>query len=380
MNKLTILFITHYSDMYGANKSLITLIKILKDQYNVYPIVLIPEKGNIISELDNLNIQYLKTRFYPFEYHGSRLKSMIKYIYNLLSLPYICFKLKKFKFDFIHSNSSIIDIGSYLSILLHIPHVWHLREFGKEDYNFNYIFSKKITSLIYKYGGTKFIAISKSIFLYFKEYIPENKIVTIYNGVDIKTHNNNSIKNNNIIQLCCIGLISQNKNQNQILEAANILKNEIFINNFNINFIGNYIDETYYNHLLEYAKSNDLIDNLKFWGYQNEISQIIKNMDIGIVPSKKEAFGRVTIEFMLNKIPVIVSNQGANTELIENNSNGLVYDINDSNSLAQNINLLINDKKLRESYGMKGYITAEKNYTAENNAKKIYDLYNSITI
>jgi glycosyltransferase involved in cell wall biosynthesis len=45
-------------------------------------------------------------------------------------------------------------------------------------------------------------------------------------------------------------------------------------------------------------------------------------MNIGLMCSRDEAFGRVTIEFMLHKMPVIASNSGANPELVINRING----------------------------------------------------------
>ncbi len=53
---MRILFVTHYSTMYGANKSLLYLMKDLRLRYNVYPVVLIPQKGSFSEELEKEKI------------------------------------------------------------------------------------------------------------------------------------------------------------------------------------------------------------------------------------------------------------------------------------------------------------------------------------
>ena len=57
------------------------------------------------------------------------------YILNLFNLPEayrIRKKVQSLNIDIIHSNSSVINFGAYLSKALGIPHVWHFREYGEE--------------------------------------------------------------------------------------------------------------------------------------------------------------------------------------------------------------------------------------------------------
>ena len=51
---MTVLFITHYSGFYGANRSLIQLMIELRRMYDVSPIVLIPSKGRFVEHLERV--------------------------------------------------------------------------------------------------------------------------------------------------------------------------------------------------------------------------------------------------------------------------------------------------------------------------------------
>ena len=47
---MTVLFITHYTELYGANRSMLTLVRLLQSKYNVRPIVVVPSSFNTITE------------------------------------------------------------------------------------------------------------------------------------------------------------------------------------------------------------------------------------------------------------------------------------------------------------------------------------------
>lgn len=51
---MKILYITHYSKLYGANKSMLYLIKDMIKRYNVTPIVLCPNEGELTEELKKI--------------------------------------------------------------------------------------------------------------------------------------------------------------------------------------------------------------------------------------------------------------------------------------------------------------------------------------
>lgn len=101
-------------------------------------------------------------------------------------------------------------------------------------------------------------------------------------------------------------------------------------------------------------------------------------MDVELVCSKSEAFGRVTIEAMMSMNPVIASNTGANTELIKEDYNGLLYNYGNYVDLANKIEVLIQNPDLLEKYGKNGYKFALENFTAEINAKNIEMVYKEL--
>ena len=100
-------------------------------------------------------------------------------------------------------------------------------------------------------------------------------------------------------------------------------------------------------------------------------------MDIELVCSKSEAFGRVTIEAMLAGIPVIASNTGGTIELIEHKQNGLLYNYGDVQQLSEMILTLVNDEQLKVKLVENASRFAEK-FTIERTAREVYNFFEEV--
>lgn len=115
----------------------------------------------------------------------------------------------------------------------------------------------------------------------------------------------------------------------------------------------------------EEQKIKDLAKNQKnvhYLGYQNKENTIslIRGSDVLIQPSLKEGISSTILESMACNTIVIASNVGGNTELIKNNTNGIIIDPKDSNSFVKQIITLLNDIELRKSFGNQALKTVEK--------------------
>ncbi len=83
-------------------------------------------------------------------------------------------------------------------------------------------------------------------------------------------------------------------------------------------------------------------------------------------PSFQESFGLVFIEAWSRKIPVIGNDIPAVSELIESDSNGLIFDYNSLDSLTDALKRLINNENLRKKFGNNGYRKVQENFMIEN--------------
>ena len=66
-------------------------------------------------------------------------------------------------------------------------------------------------------------------------------------------------------------------------------------------------------------------------------------MILDVHVQKQEGFGRVTVEYMLSGLCPIVSNTGANLEIVDDKISGIVYEKGNIQDLKEKIKYCINN-------------------------------------
>lgn len=363
--------------MAGANRSMFQLIKELKDNYHVEPVVMVPETGDekvsIQEALKKFGIPVISADIRFFKREHPTLRNIIGYARYLWRQRHLYKQLLPYHFDIIHSNSSVIDIGGYLSKQLKIKHVWHLREFGEEDYSLKPIAGKWYERYTYRHADA-FIAISKIIAEYYKGIINPKKIRTIYNGVYHNEETPISQHKSEVIQFFCAGVLCEGKNQKELVLALDELVNYRNIRNLHLTLVG-IPTKPYVNELNTLIKEKNLNEYIDILPEVDGIQSLASKMDVGIVPSKAEAFGRVTIEYQLQNLLVIANDAGANPELIEDNVTGVLYKTGKVHELADKMQWAIEHPLHLRKVSLQGREHARQFYTSKRNTREIYNLY-----
>ena len=86
-------------------------------------------------------------------------------------------------------------------------------------------------------------------------------------------------------------------------------------------------------------------------------SRFVTAFDIYIQSSVKEGFSWSLLEAMASKVPVIATDVGATSEIIENGKNGLLVDAGHPNQISASIAKLIKDDRLRSEFAIQGHQT-----------------------
>lgn len=369
-----ILYITHYADMYGANKALVNMIVEIRKIHQIEPIVLCLKNGEVVRILNDLGITTVNAECYqwqgPYVRRNAYIKKMIHNFMNYFYYRKILKNIKLAKVELIHSNSSVVNIGQFLASKLGIPHIWHLREFGWEDYNLEYNVSKKRVRAQYEEADI-LIAISKSIKDKYYSIAPKSNIHIVYDGVKDEAVEKKHLGSE--INFCCVGVLSENKNQILIIEACDILIQWGY-KNFKLHLFGNGSKE-YTAVLKDLVETKKLTNHVIFHGFQTDIGSQLASMHIGVMPSVKEAFGLVTIEYMFASMPVIGSNSGATQELIVSDYSGVFFDLNKEFDLASKMQYFLDNEQEIFKMGKNACSYAKENYTVSRNAKEIFQIY-----
>ena len=375
---MKLLFISHEPRLNGASKSLLNLIDYLHDKgYEIFVLTQY-NKGKFYIELNKR--EFIHIIIEPYYYWRQR-KTKLGWIKNKLLFPIYrniinrisAKKVAKFaieqSIDIIHSNTSTINIGAFISKYSGIPHVWHIREFGDLDFNMNfYQPSDKVYSFMNRYTNC-FIFVSKAVSEHY-DSLTESKKKVVYNGIDSNCINEIRHNNNSRIKILIAGVVYIGKGQDEAVAACNLLIKK-GITNFDLYIAGE--------GKLYFEIENDLMSHVHVLGRVDDMIELRKNIDIELVCSRAEAFGRVTAEAMLSSIPVIGTNRGGTPELIRDGIDGFLYEKGDIQQLADKIETLIKDKSLRISMGQNGFEKAKNSYLIKHCADEIDKIYKEVS-
>ena len=370
---MNILFITHYSEMYGANKSLCRLIVELKQHHQVKPVVLIRHEGPIVQFLEDNSIPYIISHFYWWVYEknsfGARLHNIIKQLRNLYKLNLIYQKIGNRHIDLVYTNSITINIGFFIARKFKCPHIWHIRE-SLEQFQFKLVMGGWLAKKFLTKAADRYILISDYLIKSYGKLLPANKTVRIYNGVEIPDRPVQKKNPSDAINFCVLGVVSDQKNQMDAVQAFHILVNQRGKKNIHLHLAGTH-KQDYRARIMDYIMANELTSYITCHGHVSDIDHFLNTMDIGLVCSRDEAFGRVSIEFMTHAMPVIASQSGANEELVADGLNGLLYEIHNITELADIIELLLEDPIRIVKMGHAGFEHAVRNFSSQQNAAAV---------
>jgi len=380
--KPCIITFSHYGALYGANRSLLTLILALREEINW--IVICRERGDFSDELSKNNITHNHIAF-----HGDVLpqsttlvtrivKTAVKSIVNLLLLPRIISLIIKNKPVAIHSNSSVFLMGAITAYLTRTPHLWHIREFGDLDYEMKYGFGKKWFRF-WANKASSLICVSSSLreTRLLNDQITANSIV-IYNGIHLNESQALCLNHNPPYIITLVGIVTGGKGQLNAIKALEILQKSGF--HVRLRLVGgfNHLDP-YYMSLNRYINDQRLESSIKFDGYITDTDQIYQNTHISLVCAENEGMGRVTVESMLRGIPVVAYDSGGTSEIIEHNIDGILYK-GDADTLASEIKALLTDPAKYIAISRQARISAQTKYNVDIYKNKFKALVDSFRL
>lgn len=109
---------------------------------------------------------------------------------------------------------------------------------------------------------------------------------------------------------------------------------------FKLDIVGYAVDSTYLKEAESFIISNGLINHINFTGTISQPFEYLAKHHCLLMCSKMEAFGRVTVEALKCGLPVIAANTGGSLEIIEDGTNGYLYQSGNTLDLADKIMLL----------------------------------------
>jgi glycosyltransferase involved in cell wall biosynthesis len=377
---LRVAFITHYAELYGANLSLLNLVEGL-GRYGVQAHVIAPEPGDLLAALAGRGVP---AAVLPFEWwvspHRSVQATATRLARNIRRLRPLVAQIRRWGCDLVYSNSSVFAIGAMAAVELELPHVWHLREFGRRDYDLWPDFGSRLSRLGFRTADAT-ICVSHALRrVILGRVIPANSHV-VYNGVaraaafDERRRAADALRGRRgPFQFVLVGRFRESKGQAVAIRAfAQVAARFPAARLLLVGGAGQTGDQDYFDQCRTLAAELAVAGRVEFWGYIPDPERAFLEADVALMCSRNEAMGRVTAEAMSACRPVIGFDGGGTSELIDPGRTGLLYR-GDSDALAECMARYAAAPELAWQHGEAGWHVARQRHTTETYAAQIFEV------
>jgi glycosyltransferase involved in cell wall biosynthesis len=273
--------------------------------------------------------------------------------------------------DVLYANTQrAMVIGVLAGKLARKPVVWHLRDIVSDEH-----FGRAQRAIIKwcaKLGLAQVIANSEASAQVFAELtnFDRKRIDVVHNGVDdapFEALNGASQAElreriglpRDAFIVGAFSRLARWKGQHVLLEA--LLREP----GVHAAFVGAPLfgEDAYHAQLRAFVAEHGLEERVHFLGFRHDIAACMRAVDVvahtSITP---EPFGRVVVEGMLARRPVVASRDGGVTEIVDHGENGLLCTPGDAAELAATIAVLRDDRALRERLGKTGAESARRRF------------------
>lgn len=332
-----------------------------------------------------LNSELLK---YKVKIHNIPFSST----FDLVSIRMLRRIILKNNIDIVHSHQERTLLHAYLAtrFLKKRPYVLqteHNRSIdGWEEYVSKNMFVF-IGSILLGNRIDKYIAVSKAVknFLVQKQKIKNENVAVIPNAVNTSIFKKIYEDENRIINRSKFGIkeeeiiigtvarLELQKGHTYLLQAAKLCIEE----NRNIKFllVG---DGSLRQKLICESKDLGILENVIFMGWRTDIPELMRCMDIFLLPSLWEGMPLVVLEAMSTGIPVIATKVSGTPEIIHHNKNGLLIEPKNIGDMYEKLKYLIKNSDERHRLSMNAQIYINESFTAEIMTGKIESIYSEL--
>ena len=129
--------------------------------------------------------------------------------------------------------------------------------------------------------------------------------------------------------------------------------------------------------LHELAARLGVAEHVRFLGERSDVPEILAATDVLLLPSWREAFGRIAIEAMAMGVPVVATSSGGPAEIVRPGVNGLLLSPRQPDLWGRELRALAGDATARERMGVCGRERA-RDFSVRAHVAEMLDAYRQL--
>ncbi len=197
------------------------------------------------------------------------------------------------------------------------------------------------------------------------EFVPEQKIDVIYNGIFLERFKNKKNDPDKIREKYGISkgdfIVGIVANLNRPVKRVDVFLRAaagVLDNKKNVFFVivgGGNLEKS----LDALARSLGIREKVIFTGIQKDILPFLSVFDLGVLTSDSEGFSNSILEYMASGLPVVCTDSGGSRELVKNEQNGFLVPVSAHKTMADRILTLLDDSDIQLKMSEKNLKTVQ---------------------
>ena len=368
-----VLFMDHAGVLGGAELYLLDVVEPFKHTSQV----LLFEEGPLLDELQKRSVPACTLAAPPALLEVKKQGGLIAAARAVPAILQLAWRVAReaVAFDVLFANSQkSLMVAALAGALSDRPVIWNLHDILTADH-FSGLY-RRLAVLCANYLTDRVIVNSQATRSGFQRSGGRSgKTVIVYNGIDSRpfdkaiTEDVGALRRamNLPVDAPLVGVFSRLapwKGQHLLIQALQDLPEAHAI------FVGDSLfdgDDSYADHLRKMTRRLDLEERVHFLGFRQDVPRLMCAVDVVAHTSvAPEPFGRVVVEGLLARRPVVAAGAGGVLEIIEHETTGLLVPPGDSQALSAALQRLLGRPKLANQLASQGHRKAKTTFTVEH--------------
>ncbi len=371
---MRVLFLSPSNRLLGARKSLIDLVRTLRT-LDVDALVVCPGEGDLSRELLRLGIAVRLVPQYPWR------KAVGNLMARTVQLPRLRRIVGDFRPDVIHANEYHIvpqavecakTGGARIPVVVHVrnlPGPSHLRKYRLDE-------------------CAGIVAVSAALRGYFDRSEGRDKVTVVHNGIDLGRFRSKNAERVSIPETAhwpkdctvfgLLGLIDERKNQQVAVGALRLAADSGA--DVRLLIAGDAFKSSvgYGEELARLIDRMELRERVVWLPFQEDVLPLYRAIDVNLLVSREEGFGRTIIEAGAMGRPSIGSNVGGIPDIVLPGETGWLVPAGDAQALAAAMCEAVSDRARTTRMGVAAAQRARDRFSIESTAQGVLDVYRRV--
>ena len=370
-----VLFVSHTAELKGAERFLLDVLRTL-NRNRFAPMLIVPRPGPLEKEAAAADVP---VSVVPFKWgltEPSRIwKQPLANLWNRPAVRTIARVIKANDVDLVFSNSAAVAVGALAARRARVPHVWFIHEVlgGARPMLRSLFGNRHLVRMICRRSRRVLVNSRASG----RAFAGCANVDVVYNGLPDgagRATPRGELRRELGLEpdaraVGVVGTVFPGKGQREAVLALASLAARF--PRLKLLLVGEAADAGYVRGIEKTIAQHGLSGRVVLTGFRSDLAEILALLDLLLVPSTVDSFGRVALEAMAAEVPVLAVARGGLPEVVRHGETGFLVDGPEPDKLAAGIAAVLDDPNRAREVAVRAAQEVRRRFSLTTEVRKL---------